>query len=57
MKYKYFIPIYGFYVLIYDVYFNYENSELNKYYGENLGLILVLYLIIIYPLIILLTTL
>lgn len=36
-KYKYFIPLIGFIIFFYDV-SHYEDSSLEKYYGELLGL-------------------
>lgn len=43
-KYKYFIPIIGVILFMYDVLFNYKNSVINKYYSELLGLFLIFYL-------------
>lgn len=40
MKYKYFIPLIGMLLLTIDI-FNYENSILEKHYGEDLGLLLI----------------
>lgn len=46
-KYKYFIPIIGMLLLIYDVYFSWDWSILDKYYGGKLEMILLMYCIII----------
>lgn len=46
-KYRYFIPIIGMLLLIYDVYFSWDWSILDKYYGVKLEIILLMYCIII----------